>query len=251
MRGVLVATLVATPSLLLPEHISQANDIIALMAILCGLLTFIEYNTAYPSFVEFRDAPPLNRIRFVALFAMVFCLTVMFKDQYEPSTLTLMMVSFSNTASDLLNFPFSPIRLMVLVAPSSTTLTDLELLQRSASLAYAVSLMAMATFGLVVRFTRWPIGAGAFNVWVNLPLFDPTTGGDVVQRLRRDGRVNVIFGALLPFAIPAALMIISEVIAPHHLPFATKHDLDDFGLGLSAGQHGDARCRDVAGGRAH
>ena len=27
---------------------------------------------------------------------------------------------------------------------------------------------------------------GSFNVWINLPTFDPTTGGDVVERLERD-----------------------------------------------------------------
>ncbi len=206
--------LIATPSLLLSELTSQANDLIVLMAILGGLLTFIEYNTNYPSFVEFRDAPPLNRVRFVALFAIVFCMAVMWKNAYQPTTLTLMMASFSSFAADILGFRYSPVELMLLVLPNDTPLGEVEMLRRSASLAYGISLFSMATFGLILRFSRWPTGSGAFNVWVNLPLFDPTAGGDVVHRLQRDGRANVMLGALMPFLIPAILMVVSELVTP-------------------------------------
>ena len=54
----------------------------------------------------------------------------------------------------------------------------------------------------------------AFNVWVNLPLFDPTAGGDVLQRLRRDARFNIAFGFLLPFVIPAVVKATSDLIDP-------------------------------------
>ena len=40
---------------------------------------------------------------------------------------------------------------------------------------------------------------GAFNVRVNLPAFGPTAGGDGVDRLDRDARVNIALGFLLPF----------------------------------------------------
>lgn len=44
---------------------------------------------------------------------------------------------------------------------------------------------------------------------VNLPLFDPTTGGDVLPRLRRDGWMNIAAGVVLPFLIPAFIRIAS------------------------------------------
>jgi len=55
---------------------------------------------------------------------------------------------------------------------------------------------------------------------VNLPLFDPTTGGDVVTRLQRDGRINIIIGVLLPFAIPATIQLMSGLIDISHLTSA-------------------------------
>jgi hypothetical protein len=65
-----------------------------------------------------------------------------------------------------------------------------------------------------VRLLDWPIRHGAFNFWVNLPLFDPTAGGDVLYRLKRDSHVNVALGFLLPFVIPAILQMASSLAVP-------------------------------------
>ena len=71
-----MALLVATPTLLLPSHTTDALELVALLALLAGVLTFTEYNSEFPSLVEFRDAPPLNRMRFIALSAMFLMLTI-------------------------------------------------------------------------------------------------------------------------------------------------------------------------------
>jgi hypothetical protein len=60
---------------------------------------------------------------------------------------------------------------------------------------------------LVLRLQDWPTRNGSFNVWVNLPTFDPNAGGDVVARLERDARANLAFGFLLPFVIPAVMKL--------------------------------------------
>ena len=49
---------------------------------------------------------------------------------------------------------------------------------------------------------------------VNLPLFDPTSGGDVLERLQRDARINIALGFLLPFIIPAVVKAASDLIDP-------------------------------------
>ena len=67
------------------------------------------------------------------------------------------------------------------------------------------SMLTLAIFYFCVRVKNWPLHRGPFNVWVNLPTFDPTTGGDVVQRLERDARFNIVVGFTMPFFIPAAL----------------------------------------------
>jgi len=66
----------------------------------------------------------------------------------------------------------------------------------------------------MVRLLGWPTRNRAFNVWVNLPLFDPTAGGDVVHRLRRDARINIVLGVLLPFLIPAVVKAAASLIDP-------------------------------------
>ena len=72
----------------------------------------------------------------------------------------------------------------------------------------------MTAFIVLVRIMGWPARKGAFNVWVNLPLFDPTAGGDVLERLQRDARINIALGFLLPFIIPAVVKAASDLIDP-------------------------------------
>lgn len=214
LRGLLVAMLVATPSLLLPAHTSEAIEMVALLALLAGVLTFIEYNTNYPSFVEFRDAPPLNRLRFVSLFGMVFVLSVIMKNQYEPTEMTSTFASIGAMIGNGSDFPYSPVRLVILMLPENISSATVDSVRVAAGISYMLGLATVLMFLIVVRLFGWPLSAGAFNVWVNLPLFDPTAGGDVVNRLQRDGRINVILGVLLPFIIPAIVKAASDLINP-------------------------------------
>ncbi|MDP3377810.1 MAG: hypothetical protein Q8S53_05550, partial [Brevundimonas sp.] len=71
-----------------------------------------------------------------------------------------------------------------------------------------------AIFVIALKSGNWPSRGRAFNVWINLPTFDPTTGGDVVVRLQRDARVNIALGFLLPFLTPAVVMISSSGFEP-------------------------------------
>ncbi len=214
MRALLVGLLVATPSLLLGSHSAGPSEIAALLAIIAATATFLEYRTAYPTFVEFRDAPPINRIRFVTLLTLVIVLSIISKHHYQPTNLTGVVSAISALVGSALDFPYSPVRMVVLMLPSDVSPLTVHLVRSGAGICYLIALLAVAVFFLVVRVGGWPISNGAFNVWVNLPLFDPTAGKDVVQRLQRDGRVNIILGALLPFLIPAVIQLSSAVIPP-------------------------------------
>lgn len=215
LRGLLVALVVAVPSLLLPV---RAPEIATLLALVAGLLTFAEYNSSYPSIVEFRSAPPLNRLRYVALLVMVLALTLIAKHRVEPTNLTALVNGLGGLLGHWIDFPYSPVRLAVLMLPADAPAATVETLRTAAALSYVIALVTVAAFLLVVRGFGWPVAHGAFNVWTNLPLFDPTAGGDVVQRLQRDGQINTILGILLPFAIPALIKLASALIQP--LPFA-------------------------------
>lgn len=217
MRGVLVALLIAMPSIFLPSHTMRSGEIVVLLSLLAAVLTMAEYSSNYPSFVEFRDAPPLNRLRFVCLALILLCLSMITKHLFEPTNGTALFAGLGQLAGSILDFPYSPVRLVLLVLPPEVPVHMLNAARAAAAVAYLIALGTVLAFVVTIRILNWPVANGAFNVWTNLPLFDPTTGGDVVYRLHRDGRINVMLGFLLPFAIPAFVKLAADIVDPNLL----------------------------------
>lgn len=209
-----MALLLATPALLLPNIAADSSQVVLLMAMLAGFLTFAEYNAKSPSIVEFRDAAPFNRLRFIALFASIFLLSLITKGKTDPTAVTNALTSIGLIIGNTIDFRFSPVRLVVLMLPDTADADVVSAVRISAGLSYLISLIAMAAFLILVRILNWPSRKGAFNVWINLPLFDPTAGGDVLLRLRRDARFNIALGFLLPFFIPAVVKMAADLIEP-------------------------------------
>ncbi|MEM6310696.1 MAG: hypothetical protein AAF754_11645 [Pseudomonadota bacterium] len=214
MRALLVALVLLTPALLLPADQADQSQIIVLVALLAALFTLIEYSAHFPSIVEFRDAPPFNRLRFLMLFVMVFLLTAICRGKAEPTLLTNALQSMGTIIGHAIDIPFSPVRLVVLMLPEGSSSALVDSVRTASGIAYLVSLVAMACFIFLVRVLGWPGRKRVFNVWVNLPLFDPTAGGDVLDRLQRDARLNIALGFLLPFLIPAVVKMLSFLIDP-------------------------------------
>lgn len=213
-RGILVAMLFAMPTLILPASATESPEIILFIALLGSALAFTEYYSHFPSFVEFRNAPPINRMRFAAAAATVGALSLLAAHPLAPTGLTALVQRLGGWLGGQLDFAYSPVQLTVLMMPPQVPEAVVLMVRDAAGLACAVAGAAIFFFGLVIRVGHWPVGSGAFNVWVNLPLFDPTTGGDVVQRLQRDGRVNITAGVLLPFALPATVQLASGLVDP-------------------------------------
>lgn len=211
VRAFLVVVLIAMPSLLLPGVNSDAAQIVALVAIFAAALTIIEYASTYPGLVEFRDAPPFNRIRFLSLFVTVLLLTLITRGTYAPDPTTHFVEATGALIGQVIDFPYSPVRLVVLMLPEDAGIEHITLVRSAAGISYLVSLLTLAIFLIVLRLKVWPNRTGSFNVWVNLPTFDPTAGGDVVERLERDARVNIALGFLLPFLIPAVIKAASSL----------------------------------------
>ena len=214
LRAVFVVLLVATPSLLLPGLSADNAQIVVLVAIFAATFTIFEYASSYPGLVEFRDAPPFNRVRFFALFATVFILSVIAKGTYDPNTVTRFFDAIGTVIGVAIDFPYSPVRLMVLMLPENASGTLIASVRTAAGIAYLTSLLSLAVFAVLMRTTAWPSRHGPFNVWVNLPTFDPTAGGDVVDRLTRDARFNIVLGFLLPFIIPAFVKLAADIFDP-------------------------------------
>lgn len=214
VRALLVMVLIATPSVLLADITSDTKQMVALVALFAGLLTFVEYNGTYPSLVEFRDAPPFNRVRFLMLFGTVFCLSIIERGHVAPSTLTDLVEAIGLLIGQSMDFPYSPVRLATLMVSDHATEAQISAVRTAAGMAYLISLVSLSIFVVLLKVGRWPNRRRAFNVWVNLPTFDPTAGVDVVQRLNRDARINIALGFLLPFLTPAVVKIASTGFEP-------------------------------------
>lgn len=164
-----------------------------------------EYGSVYPGIVEFRNAPPFNRLRFAALFFIVLSISLVIRGEVMPTPLTHVVTNFAAGIGSAIDFPYSPVRQIVLLLPGDATIEHVNRIRMAAGLSYFVSMLSLLVFYFYVRVRRWPLHAGPFNVWINLPTFDPTSGGDVVHRLERDARFNIIVGFTMPFFIPAAV----------------------------------------------
>lgn len=213
-RAILVALLIATPSLVVPGVSIDTSQITVLIALIAAVLTFIEYNATSPSIVEFRDAAPFNRLRFAALFVTVFSLSYILKGKVDPTAMTQALTSIGTIVGNSIDFPYSPVRMVVLMLPDGSEEELVQSVRTAAGMAYFSSLCAMTAFLFLVRILGWPMRHGAFNVWVNMPLFDPTAGGDVLHRLHRDARINIALGFLLPFMIPAVVKTAADLLNP-------------------------------------
>ncbi len=212
MRALLVAVLIALPSLMVDHGTREASQIIMLIAFVAGLLVFAEYSAHSPSILEFRFASPYNRIKFTALAAVILTLSAIARGGADPGSLTLLLADFGRSVGALLDFPYSPVRQVLLLLPAQTPLEMVDFIVIAAGLSYGGALVIVVSFALIVRVLGWPVRRGAFNVWMNLPLFDPTRGGDVVQKLQREAGINLSLGFVLPFLLPVIVAVMQGVI---------------------------------------
>ncbi len=214
VRAILVLVVISMPSVLLPGVDADTAQVVALVGMAGAVLVFFEYSSTYPSLVEFRDAPPFNRVRYVLLLITVSLLTIIVRGESDPSTLSQFAKVTGTIIGEAINFEYSPVNLVTLMLPEGAGIDQLVLIRSIAGLSYLISLMTLVAFLMLIRIQGWPSRGKTFNVWVNLPTFDPSAGSDVVARLVRDGRVNIILGLVLPFLLPVMVMAASKVFDP-------------------------------------
>jgi hypothetical protein len=110
-----------------------------------------------------------------------------------------------------LDVPFSPVQMIAAHLPAGLDPVLVAKIQGMTGVAMLVLLVATGVFALLARLGQWPNRDNAFNVWINLPTFDPNGGGDIVRRLRRTAAVSMIAGAVAPFVLPVV-----GVVAANH-----------------------------------
>lgn len=214
LRAAIVVMVVATPSLLLPGTTPEGAQMVMLVALCLGVFIAFEYGAGCPALVEFRDAPPFNRVRVLSLLVMLFLLSLVAGGGNEGSSLILVLNALGFLVGHALEFPWSPLSVLLDRLPAEAAPVQALQVKIMAGLATLIALVALVVFVLLLRLQQWPSRAQAFNVWINLPTFDPTAGGDVVARLNRDARVNLALGFLLPFLMPAVVKASGMVFGP-------------------------------------
>lgn len=194
LRATLVVVVVAVPSLMIPGTTEEGAQMVMLVALTLGVFIAFEYGATFPALIEFRDAPPFNRVRILALLSVLMCLSAMAGGDASGSSLVLVLNALGLMVGQGLDFPVSPIAVLLAHLPAEPSPLSATQVKAMAGMAVLIAAVALAVFGVALRLGQWPNRDQAFNVWVNLPTFDPTTGGDVVPRLKRDARVNLILG---------------------------------------------------------
>jgi len=202
VRSILVMFVIMIPTFFLPTSHNTA-EVASLIAFFAALLTFFEYSSVYPSLIEFRDSPPVNRVRFGALLCIVLSLCIYLGNRENPTTASTLIASLGGIVGHTLDFQFSPIRLMIAALPEGA---DQAVAVRTAGgIVFTLAVLSMLFYIIALRLMYWPRAREKFNIWTNLPTFDPTATSDVVSRLRRDATLNIILGFLLPFLIPLSI----------------------------------------------
>lgn len=212
VRAFLVMIVIVMPSVILPGIGTDTKQIVALVALFGGALVFFEYHAIYPSLIEFRDGAPYNRIRYLMILTIVIFLSIIVADQEASSTVSRLFRALGLLVGSAMDFPYSPVRLASYIMSEDATISQVIEVRVAAGTAYLISLFSLGLFVIVLKLVGWPSTKSAFNVWVNLPTFEPTAGGDVVDRLIRDSHVNLAVGFLLPFLVPAGITVLTSGI---------------------------------------
>ncbi|QPH55568.1 hypothetical protein [Pontivivens ytuae] len=203
-RAFLVLVFIAAPAFLLPETSRTGQEISLIIGALLAVFTMFEYASSHPGLIDFRFAPPYNRFRFFSFAVMVMALVFLCRADAGADAFSADLLTLTDDLVDYLSVPLSPVVLASgLITDDPTGLNPL--VERAAALSFAIAVVSISFFTLFVWIFRWPAERESFNLWVNLPTFDPTLGKDISWRLRRAGLVNVIVAVALPYTtIPIA-----------------------------------------------
>jgi hypothetical protein len=186
----------------LPGVSRAAQEISLIVGALAGAFAFFEYASSHPGLVEFRFAPPFNRVRYFTLLMQLVLLIFVCRHTVSPDEITTRVDEFAAMLWSRLDMPFSPVRLVTEMLAEGTPDAYRQLLSKAAALSFTVAFTSLTLFTLVLWFFGWPVRRENFNLWVNLPTFEPASARDVERRLMRDGFANVIIGLALLYLLP-------------------------------------------------
>ena len=96
---------------------SDGSSITLIAALIAGALICLEYLNTYPSMLKFRDAAPYNRIRYLSALIAIICVSTLFREAHHVDSSNKMLMAIGTIIGHGLDFPYSPIRLIILTLP--------------------------------------------------------------------------------------------------------------------------------------
>lgn len=205
LRAALTGAAALAPSLILADGAATPGGVV--MAAAAALIVLAEYGAKTPALLDFRFAPPVNRLRFALVCAALGAVTATLAlDGGGGGAAGQAVRAAAGAISAALDFPASPARLAAEAVARPSAPGPEAGAQAAAAVALAVAAPGAVVGALVLWFGRWPGPPERFDPMTNLPVFEPATGPDAPQRLRRLGRL-VILTAL---ATPLALLVLAR-----------------------------------------
>jgi hypothetical protein len=213
-RGMAIAALVMLPALIMPGIPPETAHLVVLLALFAAALTAYEYASPYPGLLEFRMGAPYNRTRYFVVALSGLLLALLQRHGSDPTPLTEAVAALAAICGQFLAAGPSPVAVLTGVLPDSLDAAHRALVRDGAALVLCLGAAVLALFSLAIRMGAWPRGSRPFNVWVNLPTFEPTAGRDVVSRLRRLSAINLGVGLALPFLLPIVILASTILMQP-------------------------------------
>lgn len=207
IRALLVVAVVAIPSLLLPSASQGAFEFSLIIGSIIGFFTLFEYGSTNPGFVDFRFAPPYNRFRAFTIAIQVIVITLICRS-VELNLHDAAVLEWAQTIGAYLDFKYSPVSeaINIILSEAEFSSTTAILLVYSISMSFVIGVGGTLIFSLILWVFKWPRDRLEFNLWANMPTFQPSEGASVTKRLRRDAIVNVVLAVVLIYALPYTLM---------------------------------------------
>ena len=202
-RALLVVVVAAIPSLLLPSASQGAVEFALIIGGIIGIFTFFEYGSTTPGFVDFRFAPPYNRFRAFTIASQVLAITLVSR-AVELGLSEAVILDWARQAAQMLDFQYSPVAMAIdaILTDSRFSDTTAILLVYSITTSFVVGVGLTLVLSLILWVFPWPKDRENFNLWANLPTFQPKDGSNIPRRLRRDAYFNIILGLALIYASP-------------------------------------------------
>jgi hypothetical protein len=205
IRSLLVVIVVATPAFLLPNASVASQEISLIIGGIAAAFTLFEYASTHPGLIDFRFAPPYNRVRFTAFAVQVLGLVFLCRATEGLDSFSASLLALSDRAVGLLSFPMSPVNIAGDLLALGESEQFVTLIKRAAAISFIITFLSLAFFAVLLWLFRWPVGRRDFNLWVNLPTFEPGYGRDVERRLQRDGVINILVGLAFLYLLPVFL----------------------------------------------